>query len=110
VIEIDSNTAAVTFSVALPDTDPNVAVTTLEPTPTAVASPEVGTIVTTAGVAEIQTTFAVKSAVLVSLKVPVAVNCCVNPLATLGVAGVTVIDSSPLTKATRAILVVPFNR
>jgi ketopantoate reductase len=107
---IDSKTAAVTSSAALPDTDPSVAVMALEPTATAVASPEEALIVATAGVSEAQATFAVKSAVLVSLKVPVAVNCCVNPLAMLGAAGVTAIDTKPLTKETRAVLVPPLNK
>ena len=33
---------------------------------------------------------------LLSLKVPVAMNCCVEPTDTVGVAGVTVIDTNPV--------------
>ena len=32
---------------------------------------------------------------LLSLKVPVAMNCCVEPTDSVGVAGVTVIDTNP---------------
>jgi hypothetical protein len=40
-MEIDSTTAAVTVNVALPDTDPDVAVTIVDPAAKDVASPEV---------------------------------------------------------------------
>ena len=33
---------------------------------------------------------------LLSLKVPVAMNCCVEPTDSVGVAGVTVIDTNPV--------------
>ena len=51
-------------------------------------------IVATEVVAEAQVTWLVRSCVELSEKVPVAVNCSVSPLATLGFAGVTAIDWS----------------
>ena len=49
-------------------------------------------IVATEVVAEAQVTWLVRFCVELSEKVPVAVNCSVSPLATLGLAGVTAID------------------
>ena len=49
-------------------------------------------IVATEVVAEAQVTWLVRSSVELSESVPVAVNCSVSPLATLGSAGVTAID------------------
>ena len=49
-------------------------------------------IVATEVVADAQVTWLVRFGVEPSEKVPVAVNCCVRPLATLGLAGVTAID------------------
>ena len=51
-------------------------------------------IVATVVVAEAHVTDAVRFCVLLSLNVPVAVNCCVAPLAIDGFAGVTAIDCS----------------
>jgi hypothetical protein len=89
VIAIDSTTAGVTVNVVLPDTDPDVAVTTLEPIATALASPEAALMVALAGVPDVQATVLVRSAVLVSENVPVAVNCCVRPLGIPAELGVT---------------------
>ena len=50
--------------------------------------------VATVGVAEAHVTMPVRFCVLLSLKVPVAVNCCVVPFAMDGFAGVTAIDCS----------------
>ena len=107
---MDSNAAAVAVRVALPETLPDVAVITVDPAAIDVASPEARFTVATVGVPELQLTLLVKSAVLVSLNVPVALNCCVSPSATLGALGVTAMDSSPLTNDTRAVLVVPLKR
>ena len=93
-IEMDSMIAGVTENIVVPDIVPEVAVMMVEPTPAEVPSPEVPPIVATAGVPEVQLTLLVKSEVLVSLKVPVAANCCVRPFGMLGEAGVTVIDTS----------------
>ena len=51
-------------------------------------------IVATVVVAEPTSPLAVRFCVLLSLYVPVAVNCCVGPLAIDGFAGVTAIDCS----------------
>ena len=110
MIEIDSKAAAVTLSVLLPDTDPDVAVTTVEPTATEVASPVFTSTVAMIGVPEVQLTLFVKLPVLVSVNVPVAVNCCVSPFGTLGLDGVTATDTNPPIKDTRAIFVVPLTR
>ena len=48
--------------------------------------------VATAGVADAQVTWPVRSSVESSEKVPVAVNCSVAPAVMLGLAGVTAID------------------
>jgi hypothetical protein len=93
-MEIDSNTAGVTFNVTLADTDPVVAVITVEPIANVLASPELGLTVETDGVPEVQLTLLVKSAVLASDNVPVAVNCCVNPSGSLGALGATEIDTT----------------
>jgi hypothetical protein len=93
-MEIDSNTAGVTVSVAFADTDPDLAVITLEPNATALASPELGLTVATVVVPEVQLTLPVKSAVLLSENVPVALNCCVKPSGSLGALGVTTIDTT----------------
>ncbi len=71
----------------------NVALMVLVPVAaTAVAMPPV-VMVATEVVAEAQVTVAVMFCGVVSLKVPVAVNCCEVPLGTVGLAGVTAIDT-----------------
>jgi hypothetical protein len=97
---MDSKIAGVTVSVALSDTDPDVAVIVVEPTAKALASPELAFTVALAGVPEVHVTILVKLAVLVSENVPVAVNCCVSPLGMLGEFGVTAMETKPLTKDT----------
>lgn len=83
-------TAAVTVIVVDPLTPPEVAVMVAEPGATAVAIPELLIVATDAGVADHVTD--VIACLLPSLYVPVALNCCVFPAATDGVAGVTAID------------------
>jgi hypothetical protein len=108
VIAIDTPIAGVTVIVVLPDTDPEVAViSVLPPSVNALASPELPLMVAVAGVPEVQLTLLVKLAVLVSEKVPVAVNCCVSPFGVLGVFGVTVMEIKSLTKAIFASFVEP---
>ena len=51
-------------------------------------------IVATAVVADAHVTWPVRFCVVLSLNVPVAVNCCVIPFAIDGLAGVTAIDCS----------------
>src|ERR1700719_1254331 len=63
----------------------------LVPVPTVLAKPAL-LIVATAVFEELQVTELVRFWVLLSLYVPVAVNCCGTPLATEGFAGVTAIE------------------
>ena len=91
VTAIDCSTAGLTVSTVEPVTPPSVALIVEVPVATPVASPA-AVIVATAGVAEAHVTWLVRSCVVLSEKVPVAVNCSVSPLATLGLAGVTAID------------------
>jgi hypothetical protein len=93
VTAIDCNVATVTVSTVEPEIAPEVALMDEVPTPAAVAKPAV-VIVATDVVAEAHVTLLVRFCVLLSLNVPVAVNCCVNPLATEGFAGVTAIETS----------------
>ena len=74
-----------------PLTAPRVALIELVPTPMPVAKPPV-LMDATEGVAEAQVTLPVRFCVLLSLYVPVAVNCCVFPPKIVGFAGVTAID------------------
>jgi hypothetical protein len=93
VTAMDCNVAAVTVSTVLPVTPFSVAEMEEVPTPAPVARPA-AVIVATDGVAEAHVTLLVTFCVLLSLKVPVAVNCCVAPLVMLGLAGVTAMDCS----------------
>jgi hypothetical protein len=93
VTVIDCNVAAVTVRVVEPVIDPDLALIEEVPAATVVASPA-ALMVATVVVAEVQVTLLVRFCVLLSLNVPVAVNCCVSPLATEGLAGVTAIDCS----------------
>jgi hypothetical protein len=93
VTAIDCNVAAVTVRVVEPVIDPDLALMEEVPVATADAKPE-ALIVATVVVAEAQVTLLVRFCVLLSLKVPVAVNCCVRPLAIEALAGVTAIDCS----------------
>ena len=93
VTAIDTSVAAVTVSVSAGDTmAPRVAVILVVPAVSVLAKPAL-LMVATAGVPEAQVTADVKSAVLLSWKVPVALNCCGEPAATLGFTGVTAIDT-----------------
>ena len=93
VTAIDDSVGPVTLRMVEPVTAPDIAWIIDMPAPTAVARP-VEEIVATAGVAEDQATELLRFWVLPSLKVPVAVNCCVAFLARVGFAGVTARDFS----------------
>jgi hypothetical protein len=81
----------VTVRVAWPLTPLIEAVITEEPAPTPVASP-LPLMVATAVLADTQLTWLVRFCIEPSEYVPVAVNCCVDPLVMLGVGGATTID------------------
>jgi hypothetical protein len=80
----------VTVAVVLPFTPFIVAAIVVVPPPCAVARPP-DEIVATGVFDELHVTLDVTFAVVLLLYVPVAVNCCVDPLAKLGSEGVTVI-------------------
>jgi len=92
VTATETSVAAVTVSVVLPEMEPEVARTVVDPLPTAVARPAV-LIVATVTAEELHVAVLVRFCVVPSLKVPVAVNCCVPPFGTDGFAGVTAIDT-----------------
>lgn len=83
----------VTVRVAEPVTAPDVAVTVVTPGKTLVAKPAPVT-VATAVADEVHATPAVSICELLSVYVPVAVNCCVRPAEIEGFAGITAIDTS----------------
>jgi hypothetical protein len=87
--------AVVTVNVVEPVTEPEVAWIVLLPGPTPLAKP-VLLIVPTEVLEEVQLTEFVRFWVLPSLYLPVAVNCCVLPLAIDGFVGVTAIDTKLL--------------
>jgi len=104
VTAIESSAAAVTVNVVDPLIGPSAAVIVVVPTSIAVASPALLT-VATAVVSDDHVTCAVRSCVVASVNVPIAVNGRVRPRATLGAAGVIAIDAS--TEPVAVTLVVP---
>jgi len=108
---IDTNVAAVTVSVSAGLVTPfSDAVICEVPTAIPLAKPA-ELIVATLVVPELHVTLAVKFCVLLSVYVPVAVNCCVVPFAIVGLAGVTAIDTTVAgsTVSVTAGLVIPFS-
>src|SRR5580704_1177846 len=95
-IVIETSAAAVTVIVVEPVTLPLVALIVAVPVPEAVTRPGVPPKLISAveGAPELHCTVCVRFCVLVSLKVPVAVNCCEAPSEMVGMAGVTVIETS----------------
>jgi hypothetical protein len=95
VTAIDTSVAAVTVNVTggltAPDLDTEICVV---PVPTPVAKPPPPVIVATVVVPDTQLDTCVRSCVLPSVYVPVAVNCKVAPFAIDGLTGVTAIDTS----------------
>src|SRR6202022_2729458 len=85
VTAMETRVAAVTVSVVLPETAPEVACMDVDPLPTAVATP---------AAVELHVAVLVRFWVPPSLYIPVAVNCCVLPLVIDGFAGVTATDTS----------------
>ena len=90
---METNVAAVTVNVVLPATLPEVAVMVVAPALTPVASPLVLTVATVV-LLDVHVAEFVRSCWLLSLNVPVAVNCCLFPAAIVGAAGVTAIETS----------------
>ena len=80
-----------TVRLAVPVTDPNVAVIVAAPAPTPLTAPPEATVATVED-EELQFTDVVRFCWLRSLKIPVAVNCWVMPEAMLEVEGVTAME------------------
>src|SRR6266851_8681541 len=76
----------------------------VDPVPTAVARPAVLMVATPAAADELHVAVLVRFWVLPSLYVPVAVNCCVLPLAIDGFAGVTAMETSVAAVTVRVVL------
>lgn len=94
---IDKSVAAVTVKVVVPVMAPVVAVTVMLPISTAVPSPcEPAALLTVATELsdDDHVVVAVRSWVVLSVYVPVAVNCWVVPFALVGFVGVTLIETS----------------
>jgi hypothetical protein len=91
VVMLSGSTCAV--SVVLPLTPPKVAEMVVVPAAAVVARP-VAPIVATFAFEEVQVTCVVRSCVVASEYVPVAVNCCVAPTDTVGATGVTAMELS----------------
>src|SRR5678816_207989 len=109
---IETGTASVTVRVNMPVTVPSFAEMTVVPLATDVATPMFGAvfeIVAVPGVADAHVTCVVRSCVVVSVKVPVATNFAVVPLAIDGVVVVTAIDTSAagVTVSTVEPMIVP---
>lgn len=101
VTAIAVTTLAFTVSVAVPLTEPDVAVTVTDPAATPVAAPlELIVAIDADDVLQVAATVAVEP----SLYLPVAVNCSVAPTFTLAVAGVTEIDVSVFVTVTVSTL------
>jgi hypothetical protein len=97
VIAMETSVAGVTVSVAVPETLPDVAVIVVEPAATDVTlplEPAALLMAATAAVDDFHITVVVRSCVVLSEYVPVAVNCCVVPGAMLGLVGLTAMDTS----------------
>ena len=92
MMAIDANCAGVTVSKVEPVADPDVALMFAVPAATLVASPVLPTVAVDV-VSDDQVADAVRFCVLPSVKVPVAVNCCVVPSAIEAVWGVTAIET-----------------
>ena len=107
VTVIDDSVVSVTVRDFVPETVPAVALTVAEPAATDVArplDPAALLMVATDPGEELQVTAAVISCVLLSEKVPVAVNWLVLPFAILGVVVVTAIDDSVAAVTVRVIV------
>jgi hypothetical protein len=93
LMAIETGTAGVTVRSVDAETAPEVALISAVPVPALEASPAL-LIVAVERVSEAHVTAEVMFIVLLSVNVPVAVNCCVVPSAIEGLAGVIVIEAS----------------
>jgi hypothetical protein len=93
VIAIETSDAGVTVRTVDPVTDPEVALIVVTPLPVLVARPVLLT-VAVEGVFELHIAVEVRFRELLSLNIPVAVNCCVVPKEMDELAGVSSIETS----------------
>src|SRR5208282_6571875 len=93
VTEMETNTAPVTVMPVEPWMEPRAAEIVVFPVPAPVASPA-AFMVATELLAELQITALVRFWVLLSLYVPVAVNCWLPPFGMDGFTGVTAMETS----------------
>ena len=108
VTAIDCNVAVVTVNTVLPDTPFNVPVSVAFPADTAVANPDAFT-VATEGLLDVHVT-PVNACIVPSAYVPIAVICCVKPLAIAEAVGVSSIDCSAAAETATGVLPdTPFN-
>jgi hypothetical protein len=92
LMEIETRCAGTTVRLEVSLTAPAVAVMMVEPADTVVASPETS-MVATDGEDEVHVTPPVKSELLPSVYVAVAVNCCPMPIASVRPTGVTAMEA-----------------
>ena len=107
VTAIDTSAAAVTVSVVVPCTPPEVAVIVAVPAATLRANPCFPAVLLMVAVpvaSEVQCTVVVTSCTLLSVNVPVAMNCWLVPSAMAGIAGVTAIDTSTAGLTVRVVV------
>lgn len=108
VTVIDRNVAACTVNTVFPDTPFNIPVSVAFPADTAVANPD-AFIVATAGLLDVHVT-PVNVWVVPSAYVPIAIICCVKPLAIAGAVGVSAMDCSAAAETATGVLPdTPFN-
>src|SRR2546429_522361 len=96
LMAIDSSAAAFTNNVASALTEPELMPIVVVPVPSALASPAVPAVllmVATPAAVELQCPLGVRSCVVPSVNVPVAVNCCGLPRATVATGGLIAIDT-----------------
>src|SRR5205807_1724453 len=97
LIAIDTSAAAFTTNVACALTEPELMPIVVVPVVSVLASPAVPTvllIVATLAAVELQCPLGVRSCVVPSVNVPVAVNCCGLPSGTVASGGLIAIDTS----------------
>jgi hypothetical protein len=97
LIAIETSAAGFTTSVADPLTEPELMPIVVVPVPTEVANPAVPVLllmVATVAAVELQWPVWVRSCMLPSVYVPVAVNCCVVPKGIVAVGGLIAIETS----------------
>ena len=104
VMSMACSTAEVTVRVVPPDFPNKAALMKVEPTVTAEARPLLVPMDAKAGSVELHAACVVRSWTVLSVKIPVAVNCWLLPSAMLGLDGITPIDTSAADVIVRVVL------